>query len=73
MQNKITPARQANYRMIGSVVQCAVWTLLSIHSWRSDPDGLYFWLFSVLLAISVFILLLDVVRRLRGWAASSEE
>jgi len=73
MQKKIPLALLAKYRMVGSAVQCAVWTVLSIHSWRSDPDSLYFWLFLVLLAISVFILLLDLVPKLRGQVASSEK
>ena len=73
MQKEMPPARLAKYRMVGSAVQCAVWVLLSIHSWRSNPDSLYFWLFLALLAISVFILLLDVVPNLRARTSSSEK
>jgi hypothetical protein len=50
MQKGIPPARLTKYRMVGSAALCAVWTLLSIHSWRSEPDSLYFWLFLMLLA-----------------------
>jgi hypothetical protein len=59
--------------MVGSAALCAVWALLSIHSWRSEPDSLYFWLFLILLAISVFIFLLDVVANRRGRAGSPEK
>jgi formate hydrogenlyase subunit 3/multisubunit Na+/H+ antiporter MnhD subunit len=73
MQKGIPPPRLTKYRMVGSAVLCAVWALLSIHSWRSERDSLYFWLFLMLLAISVFIFLLDVVANQRGRRGSSEE
>jgi len=48
-------------RIIWSVVDCAVWAVVSITYWRKDPRGLEVVLFSLMFAVSMYILLLDVI------------
>jgi hypothetical protein len=58
-------------RIVGSILQCVTWAGLSIHEWRDQPNGLYFWLTLMLVVASVFILRSDIITHVRKSSTGS--
>jgi hypothetical protein len=52
--------RLSRIKVFSSVAQCLIWSVLAIHEWHKDPDGIFFWMTMVLVVSSVLILRLDV-------------
>jgi hypothetical protein len=53
--------RLVRSKVVWSTVQCAFWAIFSIHEWREHPDGLFFWLCIIIVALSAIALWADIV------------